>query len=125
MSNILSPTLTDIIIKDKCIQLDGQDHILREYMFAGPNSGRDSRLILDIQTLELLLDVARSSDTRRVTIYNAGINVKVRRTDKGELYETLHIVGSQPRPDRISNSMSIKNVPMGHAQSLVNGWKKK
>ena len=64
-SNIRSQAFSDLQIHEKCIQLDGQDEILREYQFAGPASGRDTRLILDKETLGFLMDVVRESDTNR------------------------------------------------------------
>ena len=122
-SNIRSQAFSDLQIHEKCIQLDGQDEILREYQFAGPASGRDTRLILDQETLGFLMDVVRESDTNRLIIYGAGINVKVRRTDEGHVYETLHILGHKPSPEKFSKSMSL-SMPRRQAQAVVNGWNK-
>jgi hypothetical protein len=122
-STIRSQAFSDLKIQEKCIQLDGQDQILREYQFAGPTSGRDTRLVLDKETIGFLMDVVRESDTSRLIIYGAGINVKVRRTDDGHVYETLHILGHKPSPEKLSKNMSL-SMPRSQAQAVVNGWNK-
>jgi len=90
------------------IQEPNLDPILKEYIIGGPNVDCDVRFILDVQTLEYLLSVARRSQTKRCVINRAGIRVKVRRAVKSEhIYETLHIDGSKPYPEQAPTSVEI------------------
>jgi len=106
------------------LQMSGQDEILREYTLAGPDSGRDCRLILDVKTLGLLLDIARSSNTKRVILHGAGINLKVRKSQAGHVYETLHLTSRQPTPEHVSSSLSFE-APVSYARQLIKGFAKK
>lgn len=103
------------------LQISGQDEILREYTLAGPDSGRDCRLILDAETLGLLLDIARSSNTRRVIMHGAGIRLKVRKSRDGHIYETLHLTSRQPVPESLSSTLSIE-APITTARELIKGF---
>ena len=119
-----TPIMDEVKVKrkDTCLQIAGQDEVLREYTLGGPTCGRNIQMILDIPTLELLLEVAKASVDTKATIFGAGITIKVRRDNRGNIYETLHIVGHQPKARRPGVSLSL---PSGPAQSLVNGWKKR
>ena len=116
------PIMDEIKVKrkDTCLQIAGSDERLREYTLGGPDCGRNIQMILDIPTLELLLGVAKASLDNKATIFGAGVTIKVCRDNAGNIYETLHIVGHQPRARRPGVALSM---PTGPAQSLVNGWK--
>jgi len=111
-------------VNDTPLQIAGQEEIIREYTLAGPDSGRDCRMILDAETLGLLLDIARSSNTRRVVLHGAGIRLKVRRTNSGYVYETLHLTSKQPVPENISSTMKIE-APLPIARDLIRGFRLK
>lgn len=125
MEKILkAPTLEEVIVKKQCIQIDGQDEVLREYTLGGPHSLRDVRLILDAEILGHLLEVARESPIRRCILHQAGITMKVRRSKGGHVYETLHLEGRKPVPEHPPSELKIP-VTKNEANILLNRWKKK
>mgnify|MGYP003112870884 CR=1 FL=1 len=101
------PTMEELVVNRTPLQLAGQDEILREYVLGGPHSNRDVRLILDSETLDQLLAIAKSSDTRRVVIHRAGIKMKVRRATSGHVYETLHLEGMMPVPEKAPTEIKM------------------
>lgn len=103
---------------------DGKDEILVEFELGGPQSNRDVRLYLEVEVLDLLLDIAKSSDMRRVVIDRAGIKIRLRRADNGHMYETLHLSGLKPKPENISSSLQLPST-MTEAKRLVEQWGKK
>ncbi len=109
---------------DTPIQIAGQDEILTEWEFGGPTCMRDVRLIMDVDTLGHLLDVARSSMSRRVIINRAGFRVKLRRARTGHCYETLHVSGLQPTPEVMPQSIKVP-ISLSHAEVLIERSKKK
>tara|TARA_B100001250_G_scaffold414346_1_gene452105 strand:+ start:1127 stop:1519 length:393 start_codon:yes stop_codon:yes gene_type:complete len=94
-------------VKDIPIQRAGQDEILREYTFAGPDTGRDTRLIFERKTIEHLMDVSRASQTGRVVCMGAGFRLRVRRDARGRMYETLHVVCAHPMTESIAPTMKM------------------
>jgi len=108
---------------DTPIQISGKDEVIREWEFGGPYCERDVRLILDVDTLGRLLDIARSSTTRRVIVPKAGFRVKLRRASTGHCYETLHVSGNQPVPEAAPTSISM-NTTLGEAERLLRFSKK-
>ena len=113
--------------KDRIVQnlmplQDGKDDILVEFELGGPKSNRDVRLYLEVEVLALLLEVARSSDMRRVVIDKAGIKIRLRRDQNGHMYETLHLSGLKPRPENISSNLQIPT-SMNEAKRIVADWK--
>lgn len=107
---------------DTPIQISGKDEILREWEFGGPYCNRDVRLILDVETLGKLLDIAKSSNSRRCIIPKAGFRVKLRRAPSGHCYETLHVSGDQPLPESLPTSIRMETT-MAAAERLI-GFKK-
>jgi|TARA_B100000073_G_C23397156_1_gene437663 hypothetical protein len=102
---------------------DGGDDILVEFELGGPESNRDVRLYLEVETLDHLLSVARSSHTGRVVIDKAGIKIKLRRAKSGHQYETLHLNGLQPKPENVSSTLSMPT-SRADARRIVSSWKK-
>ena len=112
--------MRELFVNTTPLQLDGQDEVLREYTLGGPDCGRDVRLYLDVETLGMLLDIARCSNTKRVILPMAGIKMRVRRSRNGHLYESLHITSGQPFAEVVSNSASL-SVP-GTERELIKGF---
>ena len=119
-----APTLDQLLINHTPLQISGQDEILREYCLGGPNSARDVRFIVDVETLEYLLKVAKQSSLKRAIIPSAGIKLKVRRANTGHVYETLHLDGLTPVPENAPTSLSLE-VPRAELLkgSVVRKWK--
>ena len=112
-------------IKQNLLPLqDGKDEILVEFELGGPKSNRDVRLYLEVEVLALLLDIARSSDMRRVVIDKAGVKIRLRRSKDGHMYETLHLSGLKPKPENVSSTLSLPTT-MNEAQRIVADWGKK
>ena len=87
-------------ITDKVLQRFGQDEVLREYSFGGVHTDRDIRFYMTRQELEMLLEVSKSSSTGRVVIQKAGSKLRVCRDSNNHLYETLHLSGLAPCPEK-------------------------
>tara|TARA_B100000282_G_C31713115_1_gene482140 strand:- start:533 stop:919 length:387 start_codon:yes stop_codon:yes gene_type:complete len=103
-----APIFNRMFVNNNPVQEPNLDPILKEYMIGGPNVDCDVRLIMDVKTLEYLLDTARRSQTHRVVINRAGIRIKVRRSVKsGHVYETLHIDGSKPYPEQAPDKIQM------------------
>jgi len=107
-----APIMERVFVNTKPTQEEGQDTIMKEYIVGGPYVDSDVRMILDVATLEYLLDNARRSPTRRVVINRAGIRIKVRRATTGHVYETLHIDGHRPYPEQAPSKFSIPHNPL-------------
>lgn len=108
----------ELMINTTPLQIAGQDEVVREYTFGGPNCGRDMRLYLDVDTLGMLLDIARCSNTKRVILPRAGIKVRVRRSRDGHMYESLHVTSAQPFAEVVSDKISLS---MGSERELIEG----
>ena len=111
-------------IKQKIFAIqDSGDEILVEFELGGPESNRDVRLYLELEVLDYLTAIARSSDMNRVVIDKAGVKIKLRKSSSGHQYETLHLSGLQPKPENVSTTLSM---PSTHkeARRLVSDWKK-
>ncbi len=100
--------MRELLVNTTPLQLDGQDEVLREYTLGGPHCGRDVRLYLDVDTLGMLLDIARCSNTKRVILPKAGIKMRVRRSRSGHIYESLHVTSGQPFAEVVSNNFSLE-----------------
>jgi hypothetical protein len=100
VSNPLDPK-RQLKINRNPIQRPGQDVLLRETVFGGPDACRDVRLYLDAATLEHLLDIARQAASQTCFIGQAGICIQVYQNGDGHTYEVWKIVGTEPRPVRV------------------------
>ena len=105
--NLEAPIIEELIVRTAPLQDPNQDVCLREYQLGGVHSNRDVRFIADTEMLEALLEVARLSKTGRVILNRAGIKMKVKRARTGHIYETLHLTGLQPIPERAPASLKI------------------
>ncbi len=82
------------------VQLPDRDERVRISTLAGPSKGLDTRMVLSVRELELLLDKARHSVTGRVVIPQVGIRVDLYRRPGGHQYEVWRIVGRDAVPER-------------------------
>jgi hypothetical protein len=105
--NSEAPILSKVIVNTKPVQDTAQDHTLKEFYLGGPSSDRDVRMVLDVHTLEYLLETARQSPTKRCIINRAGIRIKVKRAHTGHVYETLHIDGLRPYPEQAPTNIRM------------------
>ena len=110
-------------IIDSPRQFAGQDPIIQEWHFGGPSSPRDVRLIIDAETLSLMLGIARESKTKRCVLHHAGFIIKLRKSGGGHMYETLHIQSSYPTVEAVPTSIS-QEIPMRQAQWLLHNNKR-
>jgi len=119
-----APLLEEVLINSTPLQLSGQDEVLRVYTLGGTESKRDVRFLVDIETLEHLIGVAKQSNTRRAMIPSAGITLKVRRSRRGHVYETLHLDGFSPVPENLSTTLDT-NISRTQflKSSVINKWK--
>lgn len=120
-----APSIDDLLIDYMPLQIPGQDRILRTYTLGGINCGRDIRFIIDVETLEYMIEVARKSESKRALIPSAGIKLMVREATTGHVYETLHIEGGRPVPEQLPEKLSVQ-MPSRAAflqQSIIRKWK--
>lgn len=69
----------------------------------GPLKDGDRRLIVDVETLEALLDLAKGSYTKRVVLHKVALRVELRETPDGHRYELWKFVtlqGGGAAPER-------------------------
>ena len=79
----------------------GYPEVISDREIGGPNDATDRRLILDIPTLQHLIDVARTSISQRVTLHHFGVRVQLLRdADSGHVWEHLTLIGTEPKPER-------------------------
>ena len=82
------------------LQYPGKDRLLRTVKLGGPETGRDTRMMLSVKELEALLEVARKSPVQRVLIHQAGIRVDVYAHKSGHQYEVWRLTGRKPEAER-------------------------
>ena len=118
------PTMSDLSINHSPLQISGQDTVLREYILGGPNCNRDVRFLADIETLEHLISVARRSPMKRVMIPSAGIKLKVHQARSGHIYETLHLTGLNPVPEKAPQKFSTGGIDRSTflGDSVIKDW---
>jgi len=90
------------------LQRSGQDEILRRYTLAGGD--RDVRMFLSQADLEYLLEIAKRSQTRRVCLPSAGVELTVMRSHGGHQYEVLKLVSRDPVPERAPAGFAMPTV---------------
>ena len=76
-----------------------QDKLIGETIVGGPQSANDARMMLDVQTLEKLLRIAKSSLSGRVVLNQVGFKVRVWRGGDGNTYQILSILSHPPKPE--------------------------
>jgi len=77
----------------------GRDELVGETVLGGPLSSQDVRMLLDRQTLEQLLAVARESLSGRAVLHRVGFRQRVWRGGDGHVYQTLSIISTPPEPE--------------------------
>jgi len=97
--NILAPEVQQRINTNP-IQRAGKHRLVREAYVPGDVGGGDDRqMLLDVKTLEHLLDVARESKMSRAMIPCCRLKVQLWQRENGTTYETWTILGGKPRPE--------------------------
>ena len=124
---VFAHTLDNLLNDDRAVETDtaplqmpGQDQILRTYTLGGPNNNRDVRMFLTLGDLEELVKQAKASDSKRVVLHKAGIQIVVRRSHGGHVYETLHLTSLPPVPEILPKGLTMPTSPM-----TINQWKRK
>ena len=102
------------------LQMPGQDDILRTYTLGGPDCNRDVRMFLTLGDLEELVKQAKASESKRVVLHKAGIQIVVRRSHGGHVYETLHLTSLQPQPERLPKGVQFSPAPM-----VIDQWQQR
>lgn len=93
-------------VNSKPLQRPGADKIVRSTTMLGPDVHGDRSLHLGVETLERLLELARSSPVRQVVIPRCGVQIDLRERPDGHRYEVWRIVGGQPKPEPMSPGMA-------------------
>jgi len=89
------------IIRDNPLQRPGMPELLQEQIIGGPDSGRDVRLSIGIEALEMMLDAARHSTSNRCIIHTAGLELRTwRDSNTSHVYQTMTLIGRQPQPEK-------------------------
>ncbi len=81
------------------LQRPGHDELIWEEVVGGPESARDQRLLIDVRTLEHLLEVAKASLTQRAQLDQVGIHARVWRAKSGHVYATWMLVHKPAKPE--------------------------
>ena len=89
------------VIRDNPLQRPGMPELLQEQIIGGPEAGRDCRLSVGIEALEMMLDAARHSNTNRCVMHQAGLELRTWRDgNTGHVFQTMTIIGRKPRPEK-------------------------
>lgn len=75
------------------------DRVIGNKQIYGPYSGKDVRMYLTIDELELLLRLAKASNIGRVELTGVGIHSKTYQDKIGRIYEVWKLLSSTPKPD--------------------------
>lgn len=102
------------------LQQPGADQILRTYTLGGPSCNRDVRMYLTLGDLEELIKQAKASECHRVVLHKAGIQVVVRRSHGGHVYETLHLTALTPIPERLPKGLTFTP-----GRNVISQWQKR
>ena len=105
VERLLNGDTRTLEVNNKPLQLTGQDEVLRSYTLGG--GGRDIRMYLSQADLEHLLEIAKRSSSKRVCLPSAGVQLTVRRSHGGHIYEVLQLVSGQPVPERVPAGISM------------------
>lgn len=89
-----------IKVENKPLQLPGRDVRIKTAVIGGPRVGRDTRMMLSVEELEKLLDVAKNSSVQRVLIKQVGLSIDVYAAKSGHKYEVWRLVGATMEPER-------------------------
>ena len=74
--------------------------VLQDTEYGGPQDHTDRRMMLDVDTLETMLKVARTSATQRCVVHKIGVRaILLREDDTGHRWEEIHMIGLTPRPE--------------------------
>ena len=92
-------------VNERPIQTPGIDRKIRTATVAGPEVGGDRRLYLSATLLAQLLDVARSSPTRRVQIDRVGLRVDLYSDPRNREYEVWTLIGAPPSPEPLPDAI--------------------
>lgn len=83
--------------------------VISDVEIGGPQDSTDRRLILDVKLLSMLLEVARSSSTRRVVLHKLGLRVqRLRDRQSGHVWDHLTLLGLAPEPEEV-NILGLDN----------------
>ena len=67
---------------------------------AGPDQDGDRRAYFPAQVLRRLLEIAEASPTQTVMITRAGVRIETWKDTNGNVFESWHLVGVDPKPER-------------------------
>lgn len=74
--------------------------IVSDVEIGGPNDPADRRLVADVEMLEHLLRVARSSVTGRAVLHHVGLRVQTLRDPAtGHRWDHVTLIGTEPKPE--------------------------
>lgn len=120
LENLINNDDRQVKVDTAPLQMPGQDRILRTYTLGGPECNRDVRMFLTLGDLEELVKQAKASDSKRVVLHKAGIQVVVRQSHGGHVYETLHLSSLAPQPEILPKGLTFSPAPM-----VISQWKKR
>lgn len=87
------------------LQRVGRDRLVETVVVGGPRAGRDTRLMLDVDTLERLLVLAKRSPSRRVVFNRVGIKIRLWQHRDSHRYETWSLVSDTAEPEPLPQSV--------------------
>lgn len=94
---VLAPR-APVEVQEDPLQIPGNDRCVKRATVGGPSSDQDIRFVVSDKILEMLLEVARASRTRRVVVYETGFDI-VTWSAGGHLFQTMTIAGRTPVPE--------------------------
>lgn len=93
--------LSERVIREHVLQHPGKPTIERAVVMGGPAEGLDRRLILHVEQLEQMLDVARSSLSQRCVVHHFGLRVVLLRENSPPYHrwQCVYLIGDPVVPE--------------------------
>ena len=86
----------------------GYPEVLGDRTIGGPEDPADRRLVLGVDDLQRLLDIARESPSRRVVLHHFGLRVQLLRSrEDHHRWEHVTLLGSEAKPERVPLGLEL------------------
>ncbi len=93
------------VVNLRPITPQGGNILLSSRTVAGPGQDGDRRVYFPVSVLRRLLEIAESSPTQTALMTRAGVRIEVWKDANGHVFESWHLVGVDPKPERFLGTL--------------------
>ncbi len=93
------------VVNPRPITPQGGNILLSSRTVAGPGQDGDRRVYFPVSVLRRLLEIAESSPTQTALMTRAGVRIEVWKDANGHVFESWHLVGVDPKPERFLGTL--------------------